>query len=116
LLDNAAKYGPAGQVIRVGLVAREDQVLLTVTDQGPGIPPADLERVFEPFARGASATRVTGAGIGLSVVHDVAVAHGGRAWIENGPSRGVAVHVALPARPSSDAPPGSLESLHGVAP
>jgi signal transduction histidine kinase len=91
LLDNAMKYGPRGQTVMVRVERLHDEVLVSVEDQGPGIPPGDREKVFEPFIRleRAEESRVSGAGIGLSVVRELASAHGGRVWVEgaNGGAR-----------------------------
>src|SRR6266480_2959321 len=85
LLDNAVKYGPAGQEIRVGATRDNGIARLWVDDGGPGIPSADRERVWERFwrlerDRGSS---VAGSGIGLAVVRELAFLHHGRAWIDD---------------------------------
>jgi signal transduction histidine kinase len=90
LLDNAIKYGPAGQTVRVALIAAGTCARIAVDDEGPGIPPADRERVWERFwrlerDRGAA---VAGTGIGLSVVRELAALHGGRVWVGDAPPRG----------------------------
>jgi signal transduction histidine kinase len=73
-------------------------VQIVVGDEGPGIPPEDLKRVFERFYRGKGATRarVRGSGIGLSIVQAVAVGHGGRAWVESPPGEGARFFIELP--------------------
>jgi signal transduction histidine kinase len=105
LLDNAAKYGPPGQTITVASgVALEHptaRVRFWVTDEGPGIPLADRDRVWEPYVRlnrdVESATG--GSGIGLSVVRELVSLHNGTAWIEAaGASGGARVVVELPVR------------------
>jgi signal transduction histidine kinase len=84
LLDNATKYGPRGQTVMVRVERWHGEVLVSVEDQGPGIPVGDRERIFEPFIRleRAEESRVSGAGIGLSVVRELVSAHGGRVWVE----------------------------------
>jgi signal transduction histidine kinase len=84
LLDNAVKYGPAGQTARVAIRADEGEIRVSVEDEGPGISPGDRERVFDAFTRldSVGQPNVTGAGIGLSVVRDLVHAHGGRVWID----------------------------------
>jgi signal transduction histidine kinase len=78
-------------------------VCIEITDEGPGIPPADRERIWRPYQRGSDVGGVAGSGVGLSVVHDVVVQHGGRAWVEDAPEgRGARFVVTLPA--SSVAP------------
>ena len=78
-----------------------DQVRLTVTDDGPGIPQRDRERVFERFVRLDSARTYegTGAGLGLAIVRGIVEAHGGTVWVENGapgPASSSSYHVWLP--------------------
>jgi signal transduction histidine kinase len=98
LLDNAAKYGPAGQTIRVSLVLAGDRARLVVEDEGPGIPASDRERVWQPFARLPRdvEAQVAGSGIGLAVVLDLLARHGGAARIEDRPAGGALVAIELP--------------------
>ncbi|MEP7324438.1 MAG: HAMP domain-containing sensor histidine kinase [Gemmatimonadota bacterium] len=97
LLENAVKFGPPGQtvVVRTELVAA-GRVQVTVEDEGFGIPPAERERVWEPFVRLPPHAGVNGSGIGLAVVRELVVAHGGRCWIEGGRTGGTRVVVELP--------------------
>jgi signal transduction histidine kinase len=94
LLDNAARHARSRVV--VSLVESDTEVTLRVVDDGPGIPDADRERVFERFARldDARGRDGGGAGLGLAIVHDVVVAHGGSVAVENAP--GAAFTVVLP--------------------
>jgi signal transduction histidine kinase len=98
LLDNALKYGPAGQTVTVAVGHRQGEVQLSVSDEGPGVPPSERERIWLEFQRGSSAAAAAGSGIGLSVVRDVASRHGGRAWVEsaNGAGSGARFVIALP--------------------
>ena len=98
LLDNAVKYGPAGQEVRITLKSESGQVRLAVEDEGPGIPDRDRERVWQRFVRldRDRDTPAAGAGIGLSVVRDLVSLHGGRAWIEEGARGGCRFVVSLP--------------------
>jgi two-component system OmpR family sensor kinase len=113
LLDNAAKYGPAGQTISVASAPASTsdtaRVRFWVEDEGPGIPPNDRDRVWEPYVRlSRSAESATGgSGIGLSVVRELVSLHNGAAWIEAaGVGGGARVVVELPARgASTDSPP-----------
>jgi two-component system sensor histidine kinase KdpD len=99
LLDNAQKYGGEGQVA-VHARRAGAEVLISVTDEGPGIRPADLTRVFEKFYQGGrSDGRKTGVGLGLSIAKGLVEAMGGRIWAES-PAvrrRGARLLVALPA-------------------
>jgi signal transduction histidine kinase len=94
LLDNAARHARS-QVV-VSLTESNDDVTLRVVDDGPGIPDADRERVFERFARldDERDRDGGGAGLGLAIVHEVVVAHGGSVAVENAP--GAAFTVVLP--------------------
>jgi signal transduction histidine kinase len=104
LLDNAIKFSPPGATVLVTTASAGEEARVEVLDQGPGIPPDARERVFDRFARlDASRTRATGgAGIGLSLVREVARAHGGRAWTEPGPHGGSRFSLAVPR---AQAPP-----------
>ncbi len=96
LLDNTVKHGPAGQSVWVRATAADGLARITVEDQGPGVPAADRERVFERFVRLKSARGSTGAGLGLAVVRELVQRQGGRVWIEEAPEGGARVVVELP--------------------
>ena len=98
LLDNAVKYGPVGQTIRLTLSFVDGHTRLSVEDEGPGIPEACRARVWEPFWRmeRERASAVAGTGIGLAVVRELCDLHGGRAWIESGERAGARVVLELP--------------------
>jgi signal transduction histidine kinase len=85
LVDNAVKYGPVGQTIKVTLGAVGDAIVLVVQDQGPGIPEDERERIWAPFYRLPSDAEgsVGGSGIGLSVVRDLAERMGGNAYVSS---------------------------------
>jgi signal transduction histidine kinase len=97
LLDNAVKYGPRGQTVRLRLAAAGD-IRIEISDEGPGIAPADRQRIWQPYQRGSTAGGIAGSGVGLSVVRDVVAQHDGRAWVEEGAEgRGAHFVVTLPA-------------------
>ncbi len=104
LLSNAAKYSAAESEIVLTVRPDEGQVVLSVQDQGAGIAPDQLPRVFDRFYRipGESTQKAEGFGLGLSIVRDLVTAHGGRIWAESaGEGRGSTFSVVLPtARPS----------------
>jgi two-component system sensor histidine kinase KdpD len=102
LLENAAKYTPAGSPIEIEGQAVSGGVEVTVADHGPGIPPADLERVFDKFHRLAGDAHVPGTGLGLAICRAILAAHGGRIWAENRPDGGARFRFFLPA---AGAPP-----------
>ena len=102
LIDNAVKHSPAGATVEIavtgGTADSAPPLALSVTDHGPGIPPADRERIFEPFYRRGSELRreTPGVGIGLSIVKHVAEAHGGRVRVEGEVGQGSRFVIELP--------------------
>jgi two-component system OmpR family sensor kinase len=97
LLNNARTHTPAGTTVRAGLHVADDQVHVTVSDNGPGIPEALLPQVFERFARGdSSRSRAAGStGLGLAIVAAVVSAHGGSVDVRSSDA-GTEFTVALP--------------------
>ena len=93
LLDNAVKYGPAGQTVRVSVREHDGEVRIAVSDEGGGVAEEDQERIWAPYQRGSAPRAVAGSGIGLAIVRDIVARHGGRAWTERHPSTFV---IALP--------------------
>jgi signal transduction histidine kinase len=107
LIDNAVKYSGSHVDVTVKTsLADSRYVTLRVTDQGPGIPPTELKRIFKRFYRvpGQLATRVKGTGLGLYIVRAVARRHGGEVWAESeGPGRGSTFVLQFPAAPGGSA-------------
>jgi two-component system sensor histidine kinase KdpD len=97
LLENAAKFSQHGTAITVAAGQWQDRVEVRVADQGPGIPPEDRERVFEPFVRGDQ-DAAGGTGLGLSIGRAIVESHGGRIWIEGTPGGGTTVVFRLPLK------------------
>jgi two-component system sensor histidine kinase KdpD len=95
LLENALKFSPEGSPVHVSASATRNEVLVRVTDQGPGVAPRDLERIFEPFEHGPGAAR--GTGLGLAICRGFAEANGGRVWAESQAGEGAIFVLALPA-------------------
>jgi two-component system, OmpR family, sensor histidine kinase KdpD len=95
LIENAVKFSPNTGVVHVRITVTRKEAIVRVVDQGPGIPEADLERVFEPFYRGARDER-GGAGLGLAIARGFAEANGGRVWAESRPGQGATFALALP--------------------
>ena len=100
LIDNAVKYSGMNVKVTVEIAATDDKhVSVRVCDQGLGIPKTELKAIFKRFyrARGTSAPRVPGTGLGLYIVRSVAKRHGGRAWAESeGPGHGSTFVLQLP--------------------
>lgn len=86
---NAVKFSPHGGEILVEVVREPDVLRVSVYDQGPGVPTAEHDAIFEPFhhaaTRGADDARVPGSGLGLPVARRIVEAHGGRIWVESPP-------------------------------
>jgi two-component system sensor histidine kinase KdpD len=96
LIENAVKHTPAGTDISVGVRAVGNDARVEVADQGPGLPPGALERLFEPFYRADAHRAGHGTGIGLAVARGLVEAHGGRVWAENRPEGGARFVFTLP--------------------
>jgi len=96
LLENALKYSPADEPVLVRVAATSHEVMIRVIDRGPGILPADAERIFSPFQRGAVGAGVRGAGLGLAIAQGFAEANGGRVWVESHAGQGATFVLALP--------------------
>ncbi len=109
LVDNAVKYSPDGGPVRVRVWREGDAARLAVEDEGIGIPPEQVGRVFELFFRTqeAETRRTPGLGLGLYITRGIVERHGGRIWAENGVPRGTRVHVSLPMEAASPQPDGS---------
>jgi signal transduction histidine kinase len=95
LVDNALKYGESAHVV---LEERPDSVVISVEDDGQGIPENELEAAFEPFYRieGSRSRETGGTGLGLAIVRQVARSHGGDAVLRNRPNQGVRAELRLP--------------------
>jgi signal transduction histidine kinase len=98
LVDNAVRYTPAGGKVEISARPTDGWVELAVRDTGPGIAPADRERVFQPFVRldAAGAGGTKGTGLGLAIARSVVVAHGGTLTLEPTPGAGSRFTIRLP--------------------
>lgn len=108
LLDNAGKFAPAGTTVTVSARREDTDVLIEVIDEGPGVPPDDLERIFDKFYRVKRLDRqVAGTGLGLSICRGIVEAHGGRiaarSPVKDG--RGAAFTIRLPVEPQPETMP-----------
>ncbi|HEX9797255.1 MAG TPA: ATP-binding protein [Anaerolineales bacterium] len=98
LLENAIKYTPAGGRVEIEAESEDHQVILRVTDSGPGIPPADQPYLFDKFYRGSNVAKDSpGTGLGLSIVKSIVDHHDGRIWVESKLGEGTTFTVVLPA-------------------
>ena len=102
LVDNAAKYGGSAAVT---LIPERDRVVLTVEDEGPGIPRHEREKVFEPFYRVEKPrnSNAGGVGLGLSVTRSIIWEHGGDIVLASRKGGGLSVRLELPSGPGSNA-------------
>lgn len=99
LVENAVKYGPEGGQVRLSAKPDGTDMVISVADQGPCIPPELRERVFEPFFRvdTARSRELGGTGLGLSLVRAIAEVHGGSVWVEEHQAGGNRFVLRLPA-------------------
>jgi PAS domain S-box-containing protein len=97
LLSNAAKYSPQGGTISLGGVMSENNLVISIKDEGIGMTPEQIGQAFNKFYRvDTSNTAVRGLGLGLTICKTIIDAHGGRIWIESPSQQGTHVHFALP--------------------
>ncbi len=98
LLGNAVKFTPAGKAVRVGLRRDGENVVLDVEDEGIGIHPDEIGKVFEKFFQGRNAHDLSarGTGLGLTLVKHIAEAHGGKVLVESRLGRGSKFTLVLP--------------------
>lgn len=98
LIGNAIKFSPPGRRVLVSAVREGDAVVVSIADQGPGLPASDLPNLFKPFAR-ATARGTAGeksTGLGLAIARKIVEAHNGRIWVESEPGQGATFFVSLP--------------------
>jgi PAS domain S-box-containing protein len=96
LTDNALKHSPPGSSVTLRAVRRGERVRFEVTDQGPGIPPEHIDRVFERFYRGDSARGGGGTGLGLAIAKEIVEAHGSTLSLDSAPGAGTTFWFELP--------------------
>jgi signal transduction histidine kinase len=103
LVGNAIKFSPSGSAIAVRMTELDDELIVAVTDDGPGVPASDLPHLFEPYWRADRLDR-RGVGLGLPISKAIIESHGGRIWIESEPGAGTRASFALPVRRPDAAP------------
>ncbi len=101
IMNNAIKYSPDGGKIEVHLIETHNNVVLSISDEGLGIPKKDLEKVFERFYRvdKARARKQGGTGLGLAISKEVMKAHQGQIWVESIEGKGSTFYISLPYEP-----------------
>ena len=102
LVDNAIKYSDEGQTVRVALSNNKEHVLISVTDEGPGIPAKDIAHIFDKFYQVKGSHQRNGAGLGLTLVRSIAEAHGGWVSVESEQGQGSTFTLQLPAGEQSE--------------
>jgi signal transduction histidine kinase len=104
LLSNAVKFTPEGGEVVVATASRDHEVLISVTDTGPGIPLEDHERIFEEFQQtNVGVQQPDGTGLGLALSKRLVELHGGRIWVESEPGHGSRFVFTLPAKEADHA-------------
>jgi len=97
LIGNAIKYTPEGGDITIDVEGQSDQIILRISDNGPGIPPADQPHIFEKFYRASNVPKgVGGSGLGLAIVKSIVDNHQGRIWVDSLLGQGSSFTVVLP--------------------
>ena len=100
LLSNAIGFSAPGQTVTLAALRRDDEVVFKVSDQGRGIPPEILDKVFDRFESHTIGSRHRGVGLGLSIVRSFVERHGGKVFIDSAPGEGTTVTCVFPAAPS----------------
>lgn len=100
LAQNAVQHTPEGSTIRIGSAVGDGTIELWVSDEGPGVDPAEVDKIFERFTHGNG--RKGGAGLGLAIVRAIADAHHGRVLVRSSPGTGATFRLELPATTTGD--------------
>ena len=111
LLSNAIGFSEPGQTVTLAALRRGEEIAFKVTDNGRGIPPDVLDKVFDRFKSHTIGTRHRGVGLGLSIVKALVELHGGQIHIDSAPGEGTAVTCIFPARSAEDAAAGAPPAL-----
>jgi two-component system sensor histidine kinase KdpD len=114
LIENAIKYSPPQASIDIKAQMDGSLVHIDVLDQGPGISPEDLERVFTKFYRANKPAYIGGTGLGLSICRGIVEAHGGQIFAHNRPDGGAIFTFTLPANHLSDSTSTTMHSGNSI--
>ena len=108
VLANAIRFSPPGESLAIrGDIDADNRIHISLSDNGPGIPPAELDKIFEAFVQSSKTKDGSGGtGLGLAICRKILEAHGGEIRAENNPGRGATFHVYLPARGFVETMPG----------
>jgi two-component system NtrC family sensor kinase len=98
VVGNAIKYSNKKGEVNISIKAEGDQVILQVTDNGPGIPAKDQAHIFDKFYRGKNMDKQQGSGLGLAIVKSIVDAHGGRIWVESKVGQGSSFFIVFPVK------------------
>lgn len=111
VVGNAIKYSNTNSEIEISIRTEGDQLILEVTDQGPGISPEDQPHIFDKFYRGANAgSGIEGSGLGLAIVKNIVESHQGRIWVESTIGKGSSFFIVLPVAAEATQPLKKKES------
>lgn len=104
IVNNAIKYSPDGGVITVRLLQSQNRIILSISDQGLGIPRKDLDKIFERFYRvdKARSRAQGGTGLGLAIAKEIVEAHHGKIWADSSEGKGSTFYISLPYEPMSE--------------
>jgi two-component system sensor histidine kinase KdpD len=97
LLENALKFSSPTDPVELRAEQLGDEVIVRISDHGPGIPAHEHSSIFEPFSRGTSADGEGGSGLGLAIARGFVQLNGGRLWVDSGPGQGTTFSLAFPA-------------------
>jgi len=96
LIGNARKFGRPGSLVSIAVWEEEGEARCCVSDEGPGISPEDLPRIFDRYFQGPHGPTAHGVGLGLSIARGIVEAHGGRIWVDSAPGRGSRFFFSVP--------------------
>ena len=114
LLENAGKYTPDGTAVRVGAEVSGKELVVSVSDRGPGVAASQREAVFDKFTRGSHESATPGVGLGLAISRAIVEAHHGRIWVDDAPNGGARFSFTLPLGTPPEVPQ-SEEPVAGKA-
>jgi signal transduction histidine kinase len=96
LFSNCLKYSPIGSTVKFSVTTANERAIFQTQDSGIGIPPADIEHIFEPFHRASNTGNIPGMGLGMSIVKQAVDLHGGEIIVESAIDAGTTFTVILP--------------------